>query len=324
MLAASQKGEEGPGIQQLATALLESGGLPDGTDLSRLHENPTAKDRLLYSLTQTPGPFREAYDAFVRGVCLPKMARALEATSTGSTPCNEIYCQAFPCVRIVRPGDFSIGPHSDVSYGHHPCSMNAYVTLTDAAVSGEKENGRAPSSALFLESRPGEEDWHALVGSTPPGSNEEQGRGPRPKNTEPAGGSLAFFPGAVNLHWTTENHTESTRISLDFRLIDGRVFSALECGGHLEGGQTDVYRRTPGYYRRCVLRGGDGAWVFDDKDATRAGPDFRVGFPWTVRNWEKFWKKQARAQNNNTATIHERNDCFAVGTTARTETIHST
>ena len=26
--------------------------------------------------------------------------------------------QQFPCIRIVRPGEFSIGPHSDIAYGH--------------------------------------------------------------------------------------------------------------------------------------------------------------------------------------------------------------
>ena len=42
-----------------------------------------------------------------------------------------VYYQAFPCVRVVTPGAFSIGPHCDASYGHHPCSVNFYVPLTD-------------------------------------------------------------------------------------------------------------------------------------------------------------------------------------------------
>ena len=61
------------------------------------------------------------------------------------------------------------------------------------------------------------------------------------------------FADAVNLHWTTANNTPLTRNSFDFRLLDGRVLQTLKCGGHLEGGQImDVYRKTPGYYSRCV------------------------------------------------------------------------
>jgi hypothetical protein len=30
-------------------------------------------------------------------------------------PCDEIYNQSFPSLRIVQPDEFSIGPHSDVA-----------------------------------------------------------------------------------------------------------------------------------------------------------------------------------------------------------------
>jgi len=31
---------------------------------------------------------------------------------------DSIYYQAFPCLRIVQPGEFSIGPHADVALWH--------------------------------------------------------------------------------------------------------------------------------------------------------------------------------------------------------------
>jgi hypothetical protein len=39
--------------------------------------------------------------------------------------------------------------------GHHPCVVNFYVPLT--RIGG--------TSSLFLESRPGSEDWHSLEGN---------------------------------------------------------------------------------------------------------------------------------------------------------------
>lgn len=249
--------------EDLVSSLLLSADLPPGTDLSKLHEEPliggrSAKDRLLHSLTQNPGPFQKSYDAHVRNVCIPRMTSALEASESNTIPssssrCEEIYYQVFPCLRIVQPGEFSIGPHADVAYGHHPCSINCYVSLTDpvsststSSSSSTDGNGNGNgsssslslSSSLFWESRPGAEDWHALFS----GNGEEF---PRSKPR------LKFFAGAMNLHWTTEIKRPKTRVSLDFRLLDGRVFHSLECGGHLNGGQTDVYRKTPGYYHRC-------------------------------------------------------------------------
>ncbi|EED91199.1 predicted protein, partial [Thalassiosira pseudonana CCMP1335] len=98
--------------------------------------------------------------------------------------------QAFPCVRVVRPGEFSIGPHADSAYGHHPCSINFYLPLTQ--IGG--------SASLFLESHPGSEDWHPIEGSY---------------------GIVKHFAGAICAHWTPENHGDFTRVSLDFRIIPG-------------------------------------------------------------------------------------------------------
>ena len=66
-----------------------------------------------------------------------------------------VYYQCYPCIRIIQPNEFSIGPHSDVAYGHHPCSINFYIPLT--YIGG--------TSALYLESRQGSEDWHPVLGT---------------------------------------------------------------------------------------------------------------------------------------------------------------
>jgi hypothetical protein len=139
----------------LLSALFRSTGLPANTNLSFIHEREKGKfkDRILHALTQNPLPFHEAYDSFVRRVCVPRMVELLERKWPPSS-CQKMYYQSFPCLRIVQPDEFSIGPHSDVAYGHHPCSVNFYVPLT-------KIGG---SSSLFLESRPGAEDWHSMEG----------------------------------------------------------------------------------------------------------------------------------------------------------------
>jgi len=53
--------------------------------------------------------FHKAYDELVRGVVAPHVA-SIHHTNT-------LYIQSFPCIRIVRPGEFSIGPHADIAYG---------------------------------------------------------------------------------------------------------------------------------------------------------------------------------------------------------------
>eukprot|EP00041_Stephanoeca_diplocostata_P027494 m.756481 g.756481 ORF g.756481 m.756481 type:complete len:296 (-) comp23184_c0_seq7:2781-3668(-) len=99
-----------PRQYSLREAFLEAGGQPLSTDLTRLHEQPTAKDSMMQTLTETPTPFHAMFDKFVREVCAPKMASLVECQ-------GDIYYQGFPCIRVVQPGEFSIGPHADVAYG---------------------------------------------------------------------------------------------------------------------------------------------------------------------------------------------------------------
>jgi hypothetical protein len=154
-----------------------------------------------------------------------------------------------------------------VAYGHHPFSTNFYVLLTNL-------NEHESSAALFLESAPGAEDWHPILGSY--------------------GDTVKHFAGAMCAHWTTENNnTDMTRVSLDFRLIPGSLFHTLADGGEEQGGQIDVYRQTEGYYNQCRL-----VQVASGMRWERTGslfrPDARIGFPWTVTNWEKALAKKDR------------------------------
>jgi glycerol-3-phosphate cytidylyltransferase-like family protein len=268
----------------LREAFLNSAGLAPDSDLSRLHEDPDGKDVLLGTLTASPLAFQQEFDRFVTSVCAPRLAALFH--------CEEVYYQAFPCIRVVQPDDFSIGPHADASYGHHPCSINFYLPLTDLG----------GTSSLFLETSPGREDWHPLEGGY---------------------GGVTHFAGAVCAHWTTENKTQATRVSLDFRMIPGPLFRALECGGAVPGGQLDVYRQREGYYSCCRRRkvakaasisttrtcgsghsssscdeagggGGDSSDSCDDGGFVweRLGPllqpDARIGFPWTVKDMQKY------------------------------------
>jgi len=146
----------------LREAFLASLGLPDDYDLSCVHQKVghsgavSTKDRLFYNLTQQPSPtrFQQVYDDFVTSVCAPQIAESYASCGDEEAECDEIFYQCFPCIRVVQPDEFSIGPHADVSYGHNPCSVNFYLPLTP--IGG--------SSALFLESRKGSEDWHAITG----------------------------------------------------------------------------------------------------------------------------------------------------------------
>jgi hypothetical protein len=107
-------------------------------------------------------------------------------------------------------------------------------------------------------------------------------------------GDAKIFAGAICMHWTTENKTAFTRVSLDFRLLDGASYDALRCGGGEPGGQMDVFRKSPGYYSECVKQTlDDGSIVWNRIRPLSLGlPDYRVGFPWTVKDWDKFWSKQ--------------------------------
>ena len=254
----------------LREALLETCGLPPTTNLARLHtggDGVPSKVHLLKHLTERPQKLQTVYDEFVRQVCCPRVSELWD--DGGQEEENSIYYyQCFPCLRMVQPGDFSIGPHADVVYGHHPLSTNFYVLLTDLAPPQS-------SAALFLESTPGAEDWHPILGNY---GGEK-------------GGGVTHFPGGRCMHWTAENNTSMTRVSLDFRIIPGSLYNAMVDGGGEEDGKIDVFRKTEGYYSQCRRKGSKGQW---ERIGPLLAPDTRVGFPWTVSNWEKLMEQKQK------------------------------
>lgn len=236
----------------LRESFLESCGLGLEFDLQRLHQTALSKDEMLFQLASNRLKFQEEYDNFVRNVCIPYLASIPALPGKDDATQEDFYYQSFPCIRIVKPGEFSIGPHGDASYGHHPCSINFYIPLT-------KIEG---SASLFLESRPGSEDWHPIVGGY---------------------GLVKIFAGAVCKHFTPENHGDFTRVSLDLRIIPGYMFNSIKCGGCEPGGVRDVYRQKEGYYTRCCKQRTDASnstWERDG-DGPLQLPDARYGFPWT-------------------------------------------
>ena len=126
------------------------------------------------------------------------------------TNCKKLYFQAFPCIRVVRPGEFSIGPHCDAAYGFSQANINFYIPLT-------KIYG---TNSLILESYPGKEDWHTIEGEY---------------------GCIKRFYGAQCSHFTAENATNQTRVSLDFRVIEDQYWVLNH----------DQFTSTPGYYTSC-------------------------------------------------------------------------
>lgn len=203
-----------------------------GMDLSQLHRYNGAKNRMFHALTKNFSEFQQVFCAFVLDVCTQHFPNTAD-----------VYFQSFPCIRIIQPGDFSIGPHCDLVYGHHPASVNFYVPLTP--IYG--------TSSLYLESSIGKEDWHPIIGNY---------------------GAIKKFPGATCLHWTPENTTEATRVSLDVRLIDGNLFRSLQFPGSAS--------LRDGYYARCCKSETTGKWVLEGELPT---PSSRMGFPWTVNEW---------------------------------------
>jgi len=177
----------------LAEALAEVLGLPGGAaalptlhtvynrDVGRLKDRDE-KARLLQPLTDPARhrTFHTSFVRFVRGVVAPHVHAV--------AGCTRLHFQAFPCVRVVRPKEFSIGVHCDAAYGFDQANINFYVPLTP--ISG--------TNSLVLESYPGREDWHTI---------------------EATYGHVKRFYGAQCLHFTPGNTTHTTRVSLDFRVI---------------------------------------------------------------------------------------------------------
>jgi hypothetical protein len=152
------------------------------------------------------------------------------------------------------------------AYGHSAHNMNVHVLLTPS-------HGTA---ALHAESEPALEDWHPLTLPSYCGNGGGDGgvgdRGGGDGDDEVGckevadvlvdidanvgnGGAVdaaaILFDGARVLHWTPENTTQTTRVSLDFRLAlfldeqDDGCGDGDECDGDNYGGHSDVDAAKP-------------------------------------------------------------------------------
>ena len=268
-------------------------------DLSLLHRTaPQDKRQLWDPLLHAESRFRfhACYDHFVTYFCIPLLhsmglAHNLfnsRASSTSGSPERITYrYQSFPCLRIVRPGESSTGIHCDVNRGHSVGSLNFHVPLTPAF----------GTNALYTESHPGREDWHPL-------STKSFGMG-------------YLFDGARCLHFSLENTTDRTRVSLEFRVAiyrkeedhrrppqrgDGDSFRGA--GGDRDRGNDDdpldklcslemledrYSTAEPGYYEEATVDLGVSSNAFLPGPVVRrknggnlSVPDGRVGFPFDV------------------------------------------
>ena len=232
-------------IYPLASSFSALLGLPDGLPLHRLHEAYHAdrgrkgarseKATLLAPLTDADkrAEFTALYERLIVEVLAPRLHAAIG--------CERVVFQSFPCVRVHRPGEFSIGPHCDAQYQAPEVNLNFYVPLTKEIWG---------TNSLYLESEPGKEDWHPL---------------------ELKYGELTTFCGVHCSHFTAENTTGISRVSLDFRLIPG-------CCYEVEPEQQPKDFRVGEYYSECALVV-DGEAPPRFEVGRRGAPYWRHGFP---------------------------------------------
>lgn len=166
-------------------------------DLTRLHELDATK--LLDPLRDPERrlPFHSAYDNFITSFCIPLLHSIIYEKNilhTSSSDQITYRYQAFPTIRIVRPGEVGKAPTCDTAVGHSIGYLNFHVPLTPSY----------GTNALYTESHPGREDWHPLLAK--------------------AVGLGYLYDGARCLHFEPDNTTSETRVSLDFRIMVYREF----------------------------------------------------------------------------------------------------
>jgi hypothetical protein len=262
----------------------ETLGVPD---LAKIHEVESGDMRaLMEPLLHRGGRrrFQEAYDSFVTSFCIPllhsmAMSKKVFDSSTSSSASATSHItyryQAFPSIRISRPSaliqgqgrryDTPQGPHSDSANGHSIGFLQFHIPLTPSF----------GTNALYAESHPGREDWHPLVANSL--------------------GLGYLFDGARCLHFTMENTTPMTQVSMDFRIA---IYREGENHLHVDGNglcnkeilQDGFSRSGPGFYDEAFIDVGLGspAWqIVAKKDGNQQipvllEPDHRVGFPFSL------------------------------------------
>ena len=158
--------------------------------------------------------FSEAYGRFVAEVCAPLVSGGLE---------HGVVYQKVPTLRIGVPQDKPLGKrHCDAEYGHQPAEVNFWIPLTACA----------GSNTLWTESRPGEGDFAPLEGGLGDGFR---------------------FDGNQCVHYTVPNETDTTRVSLDFRVVAKHRHDDHFVGGcALRDGKNIARFRVGGWYAEAA------------------------------------------------------------------------
>jgi len=152
----------------------------------------------LYKAVKSNDEFLIAYEKLVVGVVLPKLKELLLGESENGK--IEFHFQFPPTLRVQIPSDLRCKTHSDDVYGHQFGEVNFWMPLTDYRktcttlwVENENEN----------ENEKGDDNFHPL---------------------EVDYGEISMFHGTVKKHFVPPNKSNSTRVSLDFRVGVGSHF----------------------------------------------------------------------------------------------------
>lgn len=174
--------------------------------------NPAAVERL-----------HGAYERFICEVLAPNLAAEWSDHDGGAGPSagadggadalTAIAYQAMPALRVSPPATQAMGRrHHDAVYGHQPGQLNYWLPL--AAAWGENTLWVEPSTC------------QASVAADPTGSVRTDAEAEaKAVPLEGAFGDCWRFYGNLDYHSTRPNNTTGTRVSLDFRVVPGQLYT---------------------------------------------------------------------------------------------------
>lgn len=259
------------------------------TDLTKIHEMDEREALAPLLDPERRVGFHRIYDNFVTTFCIPLLhslaiaKNVLHDHSRSSHDCVTYRYQAFPSINIVRPGAAAKPPSCGVSDGHSLGCLFFHIPLTPSM----------GTSALYVESHPGREDWHPLQAKSV---------------------GLGFlYDGARCLQFGLEHTNRYTsRVSLDFCIMIYREnkFSSSSSSSPpspyqypLDPSATtnlctpdlledSFSRKGPGYYEEACIDMNRtialGTEAVLRKSRTLQEPDYRVGPPFDSTAFRQF------------------------------------
>jgi hypothetical protein len=197
------------------------------------------KQRMWKKNTAKNSKMRDLLGRFVEEVVAP-LLWAGEESGVANNQRNEdssrtlgVIYQVKPTLRVHMPGQSHVvARHRDYAYKRQPTEVNVWLPLTAAE----------GANSLWVESKPGLEDFAPFQISSY--------------------GKAVLFWGNQCEHYTTVNTTDTTRVSLDLRVI-----------------RSDLY--VPKYIAPATRR----------RFGAKAKPAFGLGMGYTSTNIEAAWRK---------------------------------